>query len=500
MRNTRSNPTGANSRGTARSGPARSRDSVGRRAPAREPVGQNPPDIRAIVEEVVRQMMPTLTNNPNLSGNPNPSANPNPTEEAAKSVLDGQPENESQGESRARAVKETQGGEASIKKVGCTYKSFLGCKPKEFSGTDDPVKAMEWIMHIEKVFRVSKCADDDKVEFATNQLTSGALHWWQTYYKSLDFDSSQSMPWEQFKTKFNEEYCSEVAIQKLEDEFLHLEQGSRSVQEYTLSFLEKARFAEHHIYTEKRKIDKYVRGLTTRIREIVQPLKLTTFRQVVDRATERETELKRQEDEKKVLETKRKVEDQGWTPQKKSQQSGSKGKGQKDEGKWCEKCRKRHTGSCRSDTGSVSCRNCGKTAYSERPRDDQVGKKEEPKNRGRPVASRAFQMTVEEAREKTDVITGIFTLNTIPVYVIFDPGATHCFVSESLLPRLNVPLTPMDESLEVAIADGRYVWVSEHLEGCQLNIYGTVFPIDLKPMTTNEFGVIVGMDWVNDLD
>ncbi|KAI3720629.1 hypothetical protein L2E82_31620 [Cichorium intybus] len=167
MRNTRSNPTGVNSRGTARSGPARSRGtarsgparsrgSVRRRAPAREPVGQNPPDIRTIVEEVVRQMMPAIINNSNLGGNPNPSANPIPTEEAAKSVHDGQPENESQGESRARAVKETPGGEASIKKVGCTYKSFLGCKPKEFSGTDDPVKAMEWIMHMEKVFRAKQ--------------------------------------------------------------------------------------------------------------------------------------------------------------------------------------------------------------------------------------------------------------------------------------------------------------------------------------------------------
>ncbi|KAI3723628.1 hypothetical protein L2E82_35379 [Cichorium intybus] len=477
MRNTRSNPTGANSRGTSRSGPARSHGSVGRRAraPAREPVGENSPDIRAIVEEVVRQMMPTLTNNPNPSGNPNPSANPNPSEEAAKRIHDRQPEDESQGESRARAIKETQGGEASTKKVGCTYKAFLGCKPKQFSGTDNPVQAMEWIMHIEKVFRVSKFADVDKVEFATNQPTSNALHWWQIYYKSLDLDSSQSVPWEQFKTKFNEEYCLEVAIKKLEDEFC-------------------------------------------------------TWNKVpmVDRATERETELKRQEDEKKAVETKRKAEDHGWTPQKKSQQTGSKGKGQKDEAKWCEKCRKMHSGSCRVNTTSASCRNCGKpgndasncraerrcyqcgatdhlrlncpelksVAISDRSSIDQGGKKEEVKNRGRPVASRAFQMTVEEAREKTDTVTGIFTLNSIPVYVIFDPGATHCFVSESLTPRLNVPLTPMDESLEVAIADGRYVWVSEHLEDCQLKIYGTTFPIDLKPMTIDEFSVIVGMDWL----
>ncbi|KAI3700447.1 hypothetical protein L2E82_45076 [Cichorium intybus] len=62
--------------------------------------------------------------------------------------------------------------------------------------------------------------------------------------------------------------------------------------------------------------------------------------------------------------------------------------------------------------------------------------------------------------------------------------------------RLNIPLTPMEKSLEVAVADGRYVWVSEHIEGCQLKIYETSFPIDLKPMTTKEFGVIVGMDWL----
>ncbi|KAI3690687.1 hypothetical protein L2E82_48891 [Cichorium intybus] len=402
MRNTRSNPTGANSgRGTSRRGPARSQGSDGRRAraPVREPVGENPPDIWAIVANVVRELMPTLMNNPN------------PSEEAAKSVHYKQPEDESHGESHAR--------------------------------TDNPVQAMKWIMHIEKVFRVSKCADEDK---------------------SLGPDSSLSIPWEQFKTKFNEEYCSEVAIKKLEDEFLHMEQGSQSVQEYTLSFLEKARFAEHH----------------------------------------------------KVIETKRKAEDQSWTPQKKSQQTGSKGKGQKDEGKWCEKCRKRHTGSCRVNTASANCRNCGKPghdasnyraerrcfqcgatdhirlncpelksgAFSDRSRNDQGGKKEEVTNRGRPVASRAFQMTVEEAREKTDVVTGIFTLNSILVYVIFDPGATHCFVSESLMSRLNVSLTPMDESLEVAVADGRYVWVSEHLEGCQLKIYGTTFPIDLNKNIT----------------
>ncbi|KAI3751987.1 hypothetical protein L2E82_23084 [Cichorium intybus] len=367
---------------------------------------------------------------------------------------------------------------------------------------------MEWLMHTEKVFRISKCAEGDKVEFATNQLTGNALHWWQVFSKALGPDLTQSLLWEQFKTKFNEEYCFEVAIKRLEEEFLHLKQGSHSVQEYTMSFLEKARFAEHQINTEKRKIDKYV----------------------VDRATERETELQRQEEEKKVSETKRKAEEQPWTPQKKSQQTGSnfKGKGPREEAKWCEKCKKKHFGNCRIDVVSSSCRNCGKQGHIARDcradrrcfqcgatdhirpncpqlksgaprnklREERGGKKEETKGRGGPVASRAFQMTVEEAREKTDVVSGIFTLNSIPVYIIFDPGATYCFVSTSMMSRLNIPLNPIDESLEVAMADGRYVWVSKHFEVCQLKIYETTFSIDLKPMTTKEFEVIMGMDWL----
>ncbi|KAI3724358.1 hypothetical protein L2E82_36130 [Cichorium intybus] len=422
MRGTRSNPTRGNSgRGASRGGRARSQGSVGRGASG--PANENPPDLRTIVADVVRELLPTLINARDGS--------------AVKQVHDKQPENESQGESRVRVEKEVQGEGSSGKKT-------------------------EW----------------DKVEFATNQLTGNALHWWQVFSKALGPDLTQSLLWEQFKTKFNEEYCSEVAVK----------------------------------------------------REIVQPLQLYSFRQVVDRATERETELQRQEEEKKVVETKRKAEEQPWTPQKKSQQTGSnfKGKGPKEEAKWCEKCRKKHFGNCRTDIPSLGCRNCGKQRHiardcraeqrcfqygvtdhissncpqikarapSDKPREERGGKKEDVKGRGGPVASRAFQMIGEEAREKTDVVTGIFTLNSILVYVRFDPGATHCFVSTSMMSRLNVPLTPMDESLEVAVADGMYVWVSEHIEGCQLKIYGTSFLIDLKPMTTKEFGVIVGIDWL----
>ncbi|KAI3739961.1 hypothetical protein L2E82_30375 [Cichorium intybus] len=428
--------------GASRGGRARSHGSIGRGTGG--PANENPPNLCTIVADMVHELLPTLMN---VHG-----------ESEVKQVHDKQPENESQGESGSRVEKEVHGEGSSGKKTECTYKTFLGCKPKEFSGTDNPVHAMEWLMHTEKVFRISKCVEGDKVEFATNQLTGNALHWWQVFSKALGPDLTQSLLWEQFKTKFNEEYCSEVVVKRKRDGTSEAGGG------------------------------------------------------------------------KKVGETKRKAEEQSWTPQKKSQQTGSNftGKGPEEEAKWCEKCRKKNFGSCRTDVPSSGCRNCGRQGHisrdyraerrcfqcgatdhirpncpqvksgtpSDKLREERGGKKEETKFRGGPVASRAFQMTVEEAREKTDVVSGIFTLNSIPVYVIFDPGATHCFVSTSMMSRLNIPLTPMDESLVVAVADGRYVWVSEHIEGCQLKIYRTTFPIDLKPMTTKECGVIVGMHWL----
>ncbi|KAI3678320.1 hypothetical protein L6452_37607 [Arctium lappa] len=36
---------------------------------------------------------------------------------------------------------------------GCSYKSFMGCKPPEFAGADDPVACMRWLREIEQAFR-----------------------------------------------------------------------------------------------------------------------------------------------------------------------------------------------------------------------------------------------------------------------------------------------------------------------------------------------------------
>ncbi|KAI3685704.1 hypothetical protein L6452_34961 [Arctium lappa] len=57
----------------------------------------------------------------------------------------------------------------------CSYKSFLGCGPPEFSGSDDPILCVKWIRAAEQAFGSSECGDDQRVRFGTQLLRDSAL-------------------------------------------------------------------------------------------------------------------------------------------------------------------------------------------------------------------------------------------------------------------------------------------------------------------------------------
>ena len=71
-----------------------------------------------------------------------------------------------------------------------------------------------------------------------------------------------------------------------------------------------------------------------------------------------------------------------------------------------------------------------------------------------------------------------------------------CCGSMTLMSCLNISSTIMDEILELAIANRKCVQDIEHLEGSLPRIYGTLFPMNLKPMTTSEFEAVVLMNWL----
>nr|GEZ36558.1 reverse transcriptase domain-containing protein [Tanacetum cinerariifolium] len=50
------------------------------------------------------------------------------------------------------------------------YKEFISCQPFYFNGTEGSIELIHWFEHTESVFSRSKCAEEDRVTFATGTL------------------------------------------------------------------------------------------------------------------------------------------------------------------------------------------------------------------------------------------------------------------------------------------------------------------------------------------
>ncbi|GKD36034.1 putative reverse transcriptase domain-containing protein [Tanacetum coccineum] len=60
-------------------------------------------------------------------------------------------------------------------RVGCSYKEFLACNPKEYDGKGGIVVLTRWIKKMENVQDMSGCSNDQKVKYTAGLFISGAL-------------------------------------------------------------------------------------------------------------------------------------------------------------------------------------------------------------------------------------------------------------------------------------------------------------------------------------
>ncbi|XP_027922885.1 uncharacterized protein LOC114180793 [Vigna unguiculata] len=114
---------------------------------------------------------------------------------------------------------------------------FRRNKPPQFSGGYDPEKAELWIKEMEKIFRVMKCANNQKVNYVVFMLIGEAEYWWDGTRRLLE-GGRIIITWDVFRTRFLEKYFPNDVRRAKEIEFMQLKQGSMIVGEYASKFLE----------------------------------------------------------------------------------------------------------------------------------------------------------------------------------------------------------------------------------------------------------------------
>ncbi|GKF79780.1 hypothetical protein Tco_0235348, partial [Tanacetum coccineum] len=85
-----------------------------------------------------------------------------------------------------------------VAKTG-NYKEFVSCQPFYFNGTEGVVNLIRWFERTELVFSHSKCAEEDRVTFATGTLTNDALSLWNAYAQPNGIEQANRITWTKLK-------------------------------------------------------------------------------------------------------------------------------------------------------------------------------------------------------------------------------------------------------------------------------------------------------------
>ncbi|XP_057469656.1 uncharacterized protein LOC130758731 [Actinidia eriantha] len=406
-------------------------------------------------------------------------------------------------------------------------RQFLKLKPPTFKGGMDPVKANDWILAMEKNFRLLRCGEQQKVEIGSYLLAGEASRWW-----NLKGVREPRMNWARFKVIFREKYVPR-AIQNAKClEFEHLKQSGTTIADYEGSFTNLAEYAPHLVATDEMRARRFEEGLRHEIRRAIRPLVLPTYAEVLDRAIiVKQDEIER----KKYFDSKRRQNfgSEGTSGQKKQKpdlKSKNFGTNPRGQVQVCPKCGRYHWGECWKDRtevrNEIRCFHCNGVGHIKRNcprlRTETIGQRGgpiggnvrptwnarqegnrpgNPGNRGGNVNNqrqgRAFALMPGDARNNEDVVAGNLMICSLPAYVLFDTGSSHTFVSTQFTSRLDRKPEPLGYELVVSQPMNKGTVCSMVYRDCSVCIDETVISTDLIPLKMEYFDVIFGMDWLS---
>lgn len=101
----------------------------------------------------------------------------------------------------------------------------MASQPTRLSGEPTSVVVMDWIYEMDAVFKSYDSGDQWKTIFATTQLKTQVLCWWNQLANVMLKGEARKISWEKFLMQLMEEYCSERHLLEIANEFQNLKKG-----------------------------------------------------------------------------------------------------------------------------------------------------------------------------------------------------------------------------------------------------------------------------------
>ena len=406
-----------------------------------------------------------------------------------------------------------------------SLEDFLKHHPSRFDGKTTPDEADQWMRDMERIFEAKRCPPESRLAYSEYLLAGEAVHWWSSMKMMLE-DSRETITWELFKKKFYAEYFPDSVRYAKEVEFLQLMQGEMSVSEYAERFKHLGRFHTLRM-AEDWQCRKFENGLRGDLKLMVTPLSIKEFPALVEKARVMEKlkaeveaqqrsqqkvggpsgSTSRQDDRRKPYSRPPPQGPRRFSPQppQSPQHQSSQHLSHRPR---CFQCGGPHMRSACPQLGNRrACYKCGQeghiirdcpTGRSTVPRLSAQSQPQQTRGSARPQATgRVYALTGAEANRAGNLIFGSCMIDGRSLCVLYDSGATHSFVSESIVLELSLPAKELQYDLVVSTPASGTIRTSTVCSRCRVEVEGRQYRVNLICLPLEDLDVILGMDWLS---
>jgi hypothetical protein len=112
---------------------------------------------------------------------------------------------------------------------------------------------------------------------------------------------------------------------------------------------------------------------------------------------------------------------------------------------------------------------------------------------------RVNHMTSDEAQQAQDVVLGMFLASSHPATILFYSGASHSFISSSIVTKHSLPIGTMKHTMLVSSPRGE-MRMKHICPAVSITIREVDSPWNLILFDSKGIDIILGMDWLSKYD